>query len=126
MIAEIRTARLLLTRMRVEDHADLARMETDPRVMATLGPIRSNAETRARIAMHVAHWETWSFGYWLMRELRTGRFVGRGGLRRLELARESVRVGLDALGLDELVCLHAGDRFQPRIAWSDALRRISL
>jgi [ribosomal protein S5]-alanine N-acetyltransferase len=124
----IRTARLLLTRMRESDLADLSRMYLDPKVMATLGGVRSEEQTRDLLQRHLAHWEQHGFGWWVARELATGRFAGRGGLRfwaiedreeievgygllsdfwgqglATELAAASVRVALEVLGQTEVI-----------------------
>jgi len=124
----LHTPRLLLTRMRPADLDDLVRMHRDPAVMATLGGVRSAAETRQTLDRFLAHWETHGFGWWTVRELATGRYAGRGGLRHVtvggraevevgygflpefwgrglatELARESVRVGFTALQRADLV-----------------------
>jgi RimJ/RimL family protein N-acetyltransferase len=127
-IDELRTARLLLTRMREDDWPDLHGMYFNPRVMATLGGLRSEEQTRELLRGHFAHWEEHGFGWWVARDSSTGAFAGRGGLRRrivggleevevgyaflpefwgrglaTELAAESVRVGFEVLGLKELV-----------------------
>jgi RimJ/RimL family protein N-acetyltransferase len=124
------TARLYLMRLCAADLADLRRMHRDPGVMATLGGLRSDEETRAFLRRQVEHWERHSFGLWTARVRgAAGAFAGRGGLRRVtigsrdevevayafmpdfwgrglatELAVASVRAGLDVLGLAELVC----------------------
>jgi ribosomal-protein-alanine N-acetyltransferase len=126
---EIQTERLLLRRMGAEDLDDLTRMHTDPRVMATLGGIRSPTETTEWLGRQIEHWRAHGFGLWMARERETGRFAGRGGLHHVmvgdrdevevgysflaefwgrglatELARESVRVAFDVLHLREIVC----------------------
>jgi [ribosomal protein S5]-alanine N-acetyltransferase len=125
---EVRTARMLLTRMRESDLPDLCRFHRDERVMATLGGVRSDEETERRLQVHVEHWDRHGFGWWMARGLSTGEFIGRGGLRHLvveneprvevgyglmaefwgrglatELAAESLRVGFEVLGFPELV-----------------------
>jgi RimJ/RimL family protein N-acetyltransferase len=129
-IDELRTARLFLTRMREDDWPDLQRMYLNPRVMATLGGIRAEEQTRELLRRHLSHWQEHGFGWWVAREPATGAFAGRGGLRRMiiggseevevgygflpefwgrglatELAAESVRVGFEVLGLSELVSM---------------------
>jgi ribosomal-protein-alanine N-acetyltransferase len=126
---ERRTARLLLTRMQREDFAEIRGMHADPRVMATLGGVRSPAAERRVLEGLLAHWEEHGFGYWVVRDVSTGRFLGRGGLRWVEvggrkeveigygfiaecwgqglateLARESVVVGFTVLQRPDLVC----------------------
>jgi [ribosomal protein S5]-alanine N-acetyltransferase len=127
---EIRTARLLLTCMRESDLADLCGMYRDPRVMATLGGVRSEEQTRELLERHLANWAAHGLGWWVVRELATGRFAGRGGLRyctidgcqeievsygflpefwgrglATELAAESVRVAFETLRQTEMVSL---------------------
>lgn len=128
-VDELQTPRLLLRRMSVHDLDDLTRMHLDPRVMATLGGVRSPEETRAWLLRHVEHWRQYGFGLWLASDLETGQFVGRGGLHHVEvdgrdeievgysllpefwgrglateLARESIRVAFESLNLPEIVC----------------------
>jgi [ribosomal protein S5]-alanine N-acetyltransferase len=126
---EIRTPRLLLTRMRPDDLDELIRMHRDPRVMATLGGVRTDEETKSYLGRHLAHWEQHGFGWWVAREPLTRSFIGRGGPRHAtiegrpeveigyglmpefwgrglatELAREGVRVGFEELERPDLVC----------------------
>jgi RimJ/RimL family protein N-acetyltransferase len=128
-VERLRTPRLLLARIGEDDLADLCRLYADPRVMATLGGLRGEAETAQQIRDFGAHWDRHGFGPWTLREPETRRFLGRGGLLRTriggrdevelfyalefdawgrglatELARESVRVAFEALALPELVC----------------------
>src|SRR5471032_1955126 len=80
-IAQIRTPRLLLTRMEERDFADLHCMYSDPLVTATLGGVRTAEQTRVLFDKHLAHWDQHGFGWWLARERASGHFAGRGGLR---------------------------------------------
>jgi [ribosomal protein S5]-alanine N-acetyltransferase len=125
---ELRTPRLLLHRPREGDFEDYARMYADPVVMATLNGVRTRDATRELFDCLLAHWDEHGFGLWIMRDPDSRRFMGRGGLRvqtlegrpevevgygmmsefwgrglATELARESVRVGFEVLGLTELV-----------------------
>lgn len=122
------TARMHLHRMRPEDYEDLLRMYQDPVVMATLGGVRSAEMTRNNLNLSIAHWEEHGFGWWTLREPAIGQFIGRGGLRRMnvdgrdqievgyglvsefwgrglatELAREAVRLAFAELDFPELV-----------------------
>jgi ribosomal-protein-alanine N-acetyltransferase len=126
---ERRTARLLLTRMRPADLDEIQEMHADARVMATLGGVRSPAAERRVLEGLLAHWEEHGFGYWVARDVCSRRFLGRGGLRWVEvggrqevevgygfiaecwgqglateLARESVAVGFTVLQRPDLVC----------------------
>jgi [ribosomal protein S5]-alanine N-acetyltransferase len=96
--------------------------------MANLGGIRSKPQTEAFLQRNLQHWEEHNFGLWVFREQETGRFVGRGGLRRVEIegiaevelnyvvgavlwgrgfatemAKKIVAIGCDSLGLRGIV-----------------------
>ena len=126
---QLQTPRLILRRMSAEDLDDLTRMHLDPRVMATLGGVRSPDVTREWLGRHLEHWRQHGFGLWLAYDRETGRFAGRGGLNHVpiddrdeievayallaefwgrglatELARESIRAAFTVLNLPELVC----------------------
>jgi ribosomal-protein-alanine N-acetyltransferase len=125
---DLQTAGLRLTRIHADDLDDLVHLDSDPQVMATLGGIRSADETAEFLGRQLTHWTAYGFGWWLMRERLTGRFVGRGGLRHVtvngrgeievgyallpefwgrglatELTRESVRVAFVELHAPDLV-----------------------
>jgi RimJ/RimL family protein N-acetyltransferase len=95
---ELRTARLLLARLRPNDHDELYRMASDPRVAATLGGVLSDVEAAERTRRHLAHWDEHGFGWWVARDPAGGQFVGRGGLRYYTLdGRIEVEVGYGLL-----------------------------
>jgi len=124
-----RTARLALTAIGADDLAEIERMHRDPAVMATLGGVRDDAETRRMVRRWIAHWDAHGFGLWIARDAATGAFAGRGGLQHTvvagrgeievayalappywgrglatELASASVRAAFEGRGLAELVC----------------------
>src|SRR5262245_10520435 len=128
-VDELQTPRLLLRRMGAEDLDDLTHMHLDPRVMATMGGLRSPAETKEWLDRQTDHWEQYGFGLWMARDRAAGQFAGRGGLHHVEidgrdeievgycfraefwgrglateLARASVRVAFSVLRLPEIVC----------------------
>ena len=113
------------------DLADFQAFYADPAVMKTLSadgrpwPPRESEDLFRR---HLAHWDRHGFGTWIFRDGPGGSFVGRAGLRQVELAgaddievfygvasdrwgngvgtelaREIVRVGLEELRLPQLV-----------------------
>lgn len=95
---EIQTPRLTLSRMSANDLDNLTRMHLDPRVMATLGGVRSAETTRQWLEHQLDHWRQYGYGLWLARERETGQFAGRGGLHRVEInGREEVEVGYSFL-----------------------------
>jgi RimJ/RimL family protein N-acetyltransferase len=126
--ARLETPRLLLSRPSDADLPDLMAMHTDPRVMATLGGLRTPDELEAMHQRLFRFWERDGFGWWIARHRVDQRFVGRGGIRRnevegreqielgyglaaafwgqgfaTELARESVRIGFEVLRVPEMV-----------------------
>lgn len=127
---ELLTPRLRLVRPTLTDFADLFAMHNDPRVSPTLGGPMTEEVGRSKHRSNLAHWEQHGYGYWVARDRATGQFLGRGGLRHIqlggrdevevgygfrpeawdkgyatELAAEAVRVGLDMLQLDSLVAI---------------------
>ena len=79
------TNRLIADKMCADDFDELCRMHSDPRVMVTLGGIRSAAETDRFLREKLAHWVLYSFGYWMFREKKSGHFAGRGGIQHIEV-----------------------------------------
>ncbi|MDT9598149.1 GNAT family N-acetyltransferase [Sphingosinicella rhizophila] len=76
----IETARLVLRPPSADDFADLLALWTDPVTLAFLGRASTPAEAWARMLKYAGHWSLFGFGYWMLREAGTGRFVGEGGL----------------------------------------------
>jgi [ribosomal protein S5]-alanine N-acetyltransferase len=129
MIETFRTPRLSAERLRADHLEGLSRMHRDPVVMATLGGLRSDEETRAFLRRNLGHWHRHGYGLWVFRDERDGRFVGRGGLRHVrvggadevelayallaefwgwglatEMARAILKVAFEHLGMDQVVC----------------------
>jgi [ribosomal protein S5]-alanine N-acetyltransferase len=77
------TNHLLATCLSTEDFDDLSAMHQDPRVMFTLGGIRSAGQTRRYLQDNLAHWENHGYGLWMFRAKSDHRFIGRGGLRKV-------------------------------------------
>jgi RimJ/RimL family protein N-acetyltransferase len=122
------TERLRAERLRPEHLDELCRMHRDAQVMATLGGLRSDEQTRRFLQESLDHWERHGFGLWVFRDRGDGRFAGRGGLRKIavdgrdevevayalmtdfwgkglatEMAAATVRVAFEQLGLAEVV-----------------------
>lgn len=117
------TDHLAARRMRAGDFAEIFRLHTDERVVATLGGPRTDAQTREYLHSCLDHWEKHRWGQWMFDERmhtgdeRTptglevsadrgalgdserGQFVGRCGLRHYGVA------GAD-VGSDEIELLY--------------------
>src|SRR6476661_552417 len=63
----------------------LRRMDNNAQMMASLGGVRSDAESKAYLARNLAHWEEHGFGIWILRDPMTGQVFGRAGLRHLSV-----------------------------------------
>ena len=109
---------------------EIRRMDQSEAFMAHLGGLRDEAAIQAYMERNLAHWATFGFGVWLLRDGVSGDPVGRAVLRHLdvegvdevevgygfhpefwgrglatEVARAVVRIGLDQLGLPSLVAV---------------------
>ncbi len=112
----------------------LRRMDANARMMASLGGVRSDAQTKAYLERNLAHWSRQGFGIWILRDPTTGRVMGRAGLRHVDIegspevelayallpefwgqglatdvARACVTIGREWLGLSSLVALTRPD-----------------
>jgi RimJ/RimL family protein N-acetyltransferase len=75
------TARLTLRAHAPADLAECAAMWADPLMVRHIGgrPL-SEEEVWARVLRYAGLWALLGFGYWVVRERATGRFVGEVGL----------------------------------------------
>ena len=72
-------------RLHLDDFEELRRMNRDTRVMATLGGIRSDEDTRQYLNNKLEHWNHYCYGLWVFRNKENNRFVGRAGLNNTEI-----------------------------------------
>jgi [ribosomal protein S5]-alanine N-acetyltransferase len=79
------TDRLSAERLRVDHLDELVDMHRDERIMATLGGLRSAADTEKFLHTNLAHWRQHGFGLWIVRRSSDGAFAGRAGLRRVHV-----------------------------------------
>lgn len=97
-IPVIETERLRLRGHRVEDFGMCAAMWGDPVVTRYIGgrPF-TQEEVWARLLRYVGHWTLLGFGFWLIEEKASGRFVGEAGLaefqREIEPAIQAPEMG---------------------------------
>ncbi|PLS29214.1 GNAT family N-acetyltransferase [Bifidobacterium parmae] len=68
----------------MDDLTDLHTLFADPRTWWNTPNHRHNdiVQTRALLERWMDDWEQYGIGYWVMRDNRSGRFLGAGGIRR--------------------------------------------
>jgi RimJ/RimL family protein N-acetyltransferase len=88
------TSRLRFARLTADDFDELHRMHTDPEVMATMGGVRTEEQTRAYLDKNLRHWDRYNFGLWLVRPAGDDGVIGRALLRHLFLdSADEIEVG---------------------------------
>ncbi len=128
-MTSIETERLRGAPLNRGDFDDVCRMHSDPRVMATLGGLRTDDTTAGMIDRIEKLWRDHGHGLWFLRDKATGAFAGRGGFAHTniggaeevelgytfmpeywgrglatEFATEAVRLAFEVFGLDDIVC----------------------
>lgn len=78
----LRTARLLLRQWREEDFEPFAAVYADAEQARYIGGPSSRDGAWRRMAAQIGHWVLRGYGYWVVEELDTHRFVGCVGLWR--------------------------------------------
>jgi len=152
----IDTERLTLRRPRLEDFEEALAMWAEPTVVRYIsGKPTTREEMWARLLRYVGHWELLGYGFWVVREKSTGRFVGEVGLADFRrditpplgeskeagwvlspwahgrgFATEAVRAALrwveDAFGPERVVCLiHPENAASLKVAHTCGFREFS-
>lgn len=76
----LETERLILRGHRLEDFPDSRALWADPLVVRYIsGKPSTEEESWARLLRNAGHWLLLGFGYWLVEEKASGRFVGEVG-----------------------------------------------
>jgi RimJ/RimL family protein N-acetyltransferase len=79
--SNIDTERLTMRCPRLEDFEESLAMWADAQVVRYITGKPATAEDMwARLLRYVGHWQLMGFGFWVVREKGTGRFVGEVGL----------------------------------------------
>jgi RimJ/RimL family protein N-acetyltransferase len=122
------TARLILRGPRRDDFADCAAMWSDPEVTRFIsGRPSTQEESWTRLLRNVGHWVLQGFGYWIVRERATGRFVGEVGLADLHRDGLPELVGVPEAGwVLARWCAGQGlatEAVTAALAWSEAALR---
>jgi RimJ/RimL family protein N-acetyltransferase len=101
----IETQRLVLRGHRLDDFADSLALWTDPGSVRFIGGKPSTREeVWARMLRYAGHWALLGFGYWVVTDKATGRFVGEVGFGDFK---RDIEPSLD--GMPEIGWVLAGD-----------------
>src|SRR5688572_9328375 len=97
--AALHTDRLTLRGHRLEDFDESAAMWADPTVVRHIGgkPF-TRQEAWTRLLRYVGHWQLLGWGYWVVRERSSGRFVGEVGFADFKRELEPSIEGLPEAG----------------------------
>jgi RimJ/RimL family protein N-acetyltransferase len=80
LVPVIETSRLMLRAHRVEDFAASAALWGDRDVTRYItGKPLTNEEVWSRLLRYAGHWQWLGFGYWVVEEKASGRFIGEMG-----------------------------------------------
>lgn len=134
-----RTERLTAERMTADHWPELRAMDVDPRVMATLGGVRTEERSREYLAHNLEQWRHHGYGIWVLRTVEDGAYAGRAGLRNVEIeggeevelayafsadlhgrglateiSRAILGIGFERIGLDEVVAFTLPDNLASR------------
>jgi HAD superfamily hydrolase (TIGR01509 family) len=138
-LQSFRTERMAAFPLDRHDGQELFEMHQNPAVMATLGGIKSEAAASQWLNDNLDHWKRHGFGIWIFRDVCDGRFIGRGGIRdvevgggrevelgyalldkdwgmgfAMEMAREILNLGFDRFQLKSIVALIDADNIRSR------------
>jgi RimJ/RimL family protein N-acetyltransferase len=80
LVPTLETPRLILRGHRLADLDDSVAMWADAEMTRFIsGAPAPRDETWARVLRYAGHWTLLGFGYWMLEEKETGRFVGEAG-----------------------------------------------
>jgi RimJ/RimL family protein N-acetyltransferase len=95
----LESERLILRAHRIEDFDDCAAMWGDPGVTRHIGGRPSSREeVWTRILRYLGHWSLLGFGYWVIEDKATGRFVGEVGFADFKREMEPSLDGAPEIG----------------------------
>ena len=79
------TERLLAEKVTENDLEKFCLMHTNEDVMRTLGGLRNEEKTIENLNWNLKQWADNGFGFWMFYLKDTQEWIGRGGLRRIEV-----------------------------------------
>ena len=123
----IETARLVLKPHGLADFADSFAMWSDPLVTKHIsGRPSTMEEAWARVLKNAGHWTLLGFGYFVIREKQTGRFVGEAGFADFKRDVQPSFEGAPEAGWVLMPWAHgngyATEAMRCALAWIESLR----
>jgi RimJ/RimL family protein N-acetyltransferase len=121
----LETPRLRLRAHRLDDFIDCAAMWADAAVVKHIGgkPF-TEEESWARLLRYAGHWSLLGFGYWVIEEKTSSRFVGEAGFADYKRALDPPLTGIPEIGWALTSQAHgrgfATEAVSTAVAWSDA------
>ncbi|MFM0470265.1 GNAT family N-acetyltransferase [Paraburkholderia strydomiana] len=118
------TARLILRAHTRDDFLDSHAMWSDPEVIRYIGGKPSTREeVWARLLRYAGHWAMLGYGYWVVREKDSGRFIGEVGLADYQRDIEPSLAGTPEMGWALSPVLHghgyATEAVRAVLDWAD-------
>lgn len=109
---------------RVADFDDVAAMWTEPSVVRYIsGRPSTRQDSWARLLRHIGHWHALQFGYWVVEDRHTGRFLGEVGFADFKRDITPSLEGLPEIGWVLRSSAHgkgiATEAVAAAIAWGD-------
>ena len=124
IVPVLETERLTLRGHRADDFADCMSLWTDPEVTRFIGGKPSTREeVWARLLRYAGHWTLLGFGYWVVAEKATGRFLGEVGFADFRRQIEPSLDGVPEIGWVLAPHSHgrgyATEAVRAALAWGD-------
>jgi RimJ/RimL family protein N-acetyltransferase len=95
----IETERLVMRGHRLGDFDDSAALWADPEVTRFIGgKPQTREEAWTRLLRYIGHWSVMGYGYWVVTERASGRFVGEVGFAEYRRAMEPSIEGTPEIG----------------------------
>jgi len=99
LVPTVETDRLILRGHRLDDFADSLALWTDPESVRFIsGKPSTQEEVWARMLRYAGHWSLLGFGYWVVTDKVTGRFVGEVGFGNFKRDIEPSLDGMPEIG----------------------------
>jgi RimJ/RimL family protein N-acetyltransferase len=122
---DLETPRLRLQGHGLKDFAESAALWADPEVVRFIGgrPF-TEEEVWTRLLRYVGHWAALGYGYWVIREASSGRFVGEVGFADFKRALDPPFGDAPEIGWALCPWAHgrgyASEAIQAVLGWGDA------